>query len=176
MPYNAPRTGKLGRGGEEQGAGMTAMGGGTAAETGARLVITADVRYLVVIRQFVQTAGRGLGASQRVIDDLVQAADELCANTILYGYDGQAGEIEVIVRREGDGLAVALRDRAPVFDPASVREPDLDAPLEERAVGGLGIFLSRKLTDELRHRARAAGGNELVLVKHALSDATETPS
>ncbi len=134
----------------------------------SRLIITAHVRYLVVVRRFVQEAAEGLGAARRVVDDLIQAVDELSANIILHGYGGGPGEIEIAVRPEGAGLAVVLRDRAPVFDPTTAGEPNLDAPLEERQVGGLGIFLSRKLTDELRHRALPEGGNELTLVKRDL--------
>jgi len=131
----------------------------------SRLVITAHVRFLVVVRRFVQEAAQGLGAAQRVIDDLIQAVDELSANIILHGYGGGPGEIEIVVRPEEAGLAVVLRDKAPTFDPTTAGEPNLDAPLEERQVGGLGIYLSRKLTDELRHRALPEGGNELTLVK-----------
>jgi anti-sigma regulatory factor (Ser/Thr protein kinase) len=46
-----------------------------------------------------------------------------------------------------------------------VPEPDITLPLERRPVGGLGIFLSRKLMDEIRHRALPEGGNEVTLVK-----------
>ena len=137
----------------------------------SRMTITADVKYLVVVRRFVQEAVTVFGGSQRTADDLIQAADELSANIILHGYQGSAGEIEVIVRPEGEGVTVTLRDRAPHFDPATIREPDLNTPLEERQIGGLGIFLSRKLTDEMRYQALAGGGNELVLVKHSLGAA-----
>lgn len=135
----------------------------------SRLVITAHVRYLVVVRRFVQEAAAGLGAAQRVIDDLIQAADELAANVILHGYQGAPGELEVEVQPAGAGLAVVLRDRAPVFDSTKRPAPDLTAPLEERPVGGLGIYLSRKLTDELRHSERPDGGNELTLIKNSLT-------
>ena len=134
----------------------------------SRLIITAHVRYLVVVRRFVQEAAQALGAAQRVSDDLIQAVDELAANIILHGYGGGPGDIEIVLRPEEAGLAVVLRDKAPVFDPTTASEPNLDAPLEERQVGGLGIYLSRKLTDELRHRALPEGGNELTLVKRNL--------
>jgi serine/threonine-protein kinase RsbW len=132
------------------------------------------VKYLVVVRRFVQEAVMVYGGTQRAADDLIQAADELSANIILHGYQGQPGEIEIIVRPEGEGVAVILRDRAPHFDPASIREPDLNTPLEERQIGGLGIFLSRKLTDEMRYQALPEGGNELTLVKHSLGTAAQT--
>ena len=121
-----------------------------------------------MVRRFVEEAAQGLGAARRVIDDLIQAADELSANIMLHGYGGGPVEIEIVVRPEAAGLVVVLRDTAPVFDPTTAGEPNLNAPLEERQVGGLGIFLSRKLTDELRYRALPDGGNELTLVKRNL--------
>jgi len=143
-------------------------------KVGGQMTISADVRYLVVVRRFVQEAVLGLGADQRTAEDLIHAADELSANIILHGYGSGPGDIEVIVRPEGDGVAVVLRDQAPPFDPAVVSEPNLNVPLEQRPVGGLGIFLSRKLTDELRYRALPEGGNELTLVKHRLNGGAPT--
>jgi anti-sigma regulatory factor (Ser/Thr protein kinase) len=131
----------------------------------ARLTITADVRYLVEIRRFVAEAAHGLGAVAKAVDDLVQAVDELAANAILHGYRGGAGQIEVLVRPEAGGLAVVLRDQAPSFDPTQAPEPDINLPLEQRPVGGLGIFLSRRLVDEMRYRALPEGGNEITLIK-----------
>jgi anti-sigma regulatory factor (Ser/Thr protein kinase) len=138
------------------------------------MTITAHVRYLVVIRQFVQEAVRRLGASQRVMDDLIQAVDEMSANVMLHGYQGGPGEIEIVVRREAGGVAVVLRDQAPPFDPASAQEPDLNATLEERAIGGLGVFLSRKLTDEMYYQTRPQGGNELTLIKRSLTGGAQS--
>lgn len=134
----------------------------------AELTVPADVRYLVLIRRFIHEAAQVLGAVTKPIDDLVQAADELATNTILHGYRGQPGWIEVAVRPAGGDLLVILRDQAPPFDPTLVPEPDLSLPLERRPVGGLGVYLSRKLTDEIRHHALPAGGNEVILVKRGV--------
>jgi serine/threonine-protein kinase RsbW len=132
---------------------------------GAFIIVSADVRYLVVLRHFVQEASKALDVNARAIDDLIQAVDELAANIILHGYQGQPGQIEVQVRADGGDVAVLLRDQAPPFDPTLVPEPDVTLPLERRPVGGLGIFLSRKLMDEIRHRVMPEGGNEVTLVK-----------
>jgi anti-sigma regulatory factor (Ser/Thr protein kinase) len=78
----------------------------------------------------------------------------------------------VEVRQAGDDLAVTLRDRAPAFDPTLVPEPDVSLPLEQRPVGGLGIYLSRRLVDDMRYRARPGGGNETTLVKRARQSAS----
>ncbi len=65
-------------------------------------------------------------------------------------------------------VMIRLRDLAPVFDPTRVPPPDLSVPLFDRQPGGLGIHLMRQSVDELRHRPRPGGGNELIMVKRGL--------
>ncbi len=132
----------------------------------ATLVISADVNFLVVIRRFVQVAGANFGLATKAIDDLVQAVDELAANVILHGYQGAPGQIEVRCRAEAGSVAVVLRDQAPAFDPTTHADPDLNVPLEQRQIGGLGIYLSRRMVDDLRYRRLPSGDNEVTLVKH----------
>ena len=138
-----------------------------AAPAEATLLISADVTYLVVIRRFVQAAAAKFGLPDNAIDDMVQAVDELSANIILHGYAGAAGQVAVRCQAGDGGLTVTLRDQAPPFDPTTHTDPDLNVPLEERQIGGLGIYLSRKMLDEMRYRRLSSGENELTLVKRA---------
>lgn len=133
----------------------------------AVLIISADVSFLVVIRHFVQVAGSQLGVTAAALEEVVHAVDELSANSILHGYQGAPGRLEIRCRVEGEALVITLRDQAPAFDPTSQPDPDLAAPLEARGVGGLGIYLSRTMMDEMRYRRLPAGENELTLVKRA---------
>jgi serine/threonine-protein kinase RsbW len=128
------------------------------------------------MRRFVQEVAQGMSLASSAIDDLVQAVDEMSANIILHGYRGRPGQIEVAVRPEGGGVAVILRDQAPPFDPTLVPEPDLSLPLDRRPAGGLGIYLSRKLTDGILHRPIPGGGNELTLIKRGVRAAAGKPA
>jgi serine/threonine-protein kinase RsbW len=67
---------------------------------------------------------------------------------------------------------VQVRDEAPPFDPATVPSPDLSIPLEKRLFGGMGVFLMREMVDEIHHRIRPQGGNELSLVKRICGKTT----
>jgi serine/threonine-protein kinase RsbW len=72
-----------------------------------------------------------------------------------------------------DGRAVVtIEDAAPHFDPADAPTPDLDAPLEDRAEGGLGWHLVRQFMDEVIREAVPGGGNMLTLVTHLPADST----
>jgi serine/threonine-protein kinase RsbW len=129
------------------------------------LRLPAELKNLAVIRQFLEEAGRQLQSSDRALDDLTLAVDEMATNIILHGYGDQPGEIELEVTREAAALVVYLRDQAPVFDPTSLPDPDITLPLDQRPIGGLGVFLARKRVDSLKHRPQARGGNELIFTK-----------
>lgn len=132
---------------------------------GSTLQVVAELANLAVVRHFVGEMAAGFGFDRRVIDDMLQAVEEAVANTILHGYNGQPGEIKVVVQRKGNQLVVRLQDQAPHFDPTGFPSPDLTLPLEERAPGGLGIYLMRHFVDAVTYRVTSDGSNELTLVK-----------
>lgn len=83
--------------------------------------------------------------------------DEILTNTISYGYeDEEEHRIDLTLRLEGDTLIVVIVDDGKAFDSSLEREPDLDADLEERALGGLGLFLVQQMMDDVDYRRRDA--------------------
>ncbi len=134
----------------------------------AALRIPAEVGRLSSTRQFVRDAAAAAGAAPEPLADVVLAVDEAVTNIIVHGYQGRPGEIALEVRHDGDALIIVLRDQAPAFDPTQVPPPNLDLPLEERPVGGLGVHFMRQIMDAVHYRALAAGGNELTLIKRGL--------
>jgi serine/threonine-protein kinase RsbW len=137
-------------------------------EKGSLLRISAELKNLATIRQFVEETALALRVDSKAIPDIVQAVDEAATNIVVHGYFGQPGDIEIEIRPENNSLVVALRDQARSFDPTTVPPPDLTLPLEERPFGGMGVFLIRHFMDEINYRVPAQGGNELVLVKNAV--------
>ncbi len=83
--------------------------------------------------------------------------EELATNTIKYG-GGEVDTvtIEVTVRRETWGTGIEYRDNGLAFDPFSVPPYDLDLPVEQRPIGGLGIHLIRKMSDHIAYGRREA--------------------
>jgi serine/threonine-protein kinase RsbW len=79
--------------------------------------------------------------------------EELLANTMAYGYaDDREHEIVVRIWREDADLVVDIADDARPFDPTAAAPPDLDVPLAERSIGGLGIELVRGMMDGMEYR------------------------
>ncbi|MGF1662757.1 MAG: ATP-binding protein [Kineosporiaceae bacterium] len=90
------------------------------------------------------------------------AVEELATNIAVHGYRGHPAEVRPLTVSDGrcdDGTVwVRLADLAPPFDPTAAPPPaDLDAPLEQRWEGGLGIFLASQSLDVFRYeRSRDA--------------------
>ena len=118
-------------------------------------------RMAEAVEAFCEANALPMGAAHA----LAMSLDELLTNTISYGYeDGAPGRIEVSITL-GDGAATAVvRDDARPFDPTGAAAPDLDAALDDRAVGGLGIHLVQSMMDEVGY-ARRDGRNVTTLVK-----------
>ena len=106
-------------------------------------------------------AERGLPAAIR--RSVSVALDELLANTIAYG---GAARIVVDVTLHPNRLSVMLIDDGSPFDPFSKEAPPAgtDLPVEERAIGGEGIHLVRRMMDDVRYERRA-DRNVVVLTK-----------
>ena len=92
------------------------------------------------------------------------AIEEVVLNVMDYGYDEGIHEFEVILTSEADALTIEVVDGGRPFDPLNdVSEPDLEASVEERKVGGLGIHLVKTMMDQVDYR-REQGRNHLTLV------------
>jgi len=107
---------------------------------------------------------RSEGFSKEGILDIQLAIEEAITNTIGYGYAGAMGTIAIRCTAEPDKATVEITDDAPAFDPLAVPEPDLSTDLDDRPIGGLGIFLIRQVMDEVVYRFDD-NKNILVLVK-----------
>jgi len=91
------------------------------------------------------------------------AVEEAVVNICLYAYEVPPGELLIRVESGAAQFVVELIDEGVPFDPLGVDEPDLRAPAGERQVGGLGIFLVRRVMDEVAYR-RDGASNILRLV------------
>ncbi len=118
------------------------------------LTVPGALDSLQAIRDFVMAAAAKADIDERSAYKLSLAVDEIATNIIIYGYGGSATPGEVVVHAGTDDgrLQIVLEDTSPPFDPFSRGEPSgLDAPLEERAIGGLGVYLAKQNVDEFRY-------------------------
>ena len=96
---------------------------------------------------------------------LTLSLDEVVTNVISYGYD-DSGEHQIdVALRSGQGIIeVSVVDDGKPFNPLEFRTPDLNRPIDERPVGGLGIYLVKTYMSELEYK-RVGVKNCLIMRK-----------
>jgi serine/threonine-protein kinase RsbW len=118
------------------------------------------------IRAFAAQAARDAGLPESAVNAVELAVDEACSNIVEHAYQGRKkGDIECTCDARPDALVIVLRDHGRPFDLSAVPLPDLEASLSKRRVGGLGVFIIKKLMDEVHFEALGEAGNVLTLVK-----------
>lgn len=101
-----------------------------------------------------------------VVFQIGLVVEELGINVVNYAYDdGGEHEFTIAVTSAEESLTLEIVDAGRAFDPLNdAPEPDLEASLEDRPIGGLGVYLVRTIMDELRYR-REDGRNRFTAVK-----------
>jgi anti-sigma regulatory factor (Ser/Thr protein kinase) len=110
---------------------------------------------------------REKGFPEERIQEVELASEEALVNIIRHGFPGrEPGDVAIRCTGEpDDSVEIEFSDDGVPFDPTSLAQPDLILPVEERPVGGLGVFLIRRLIDEVRYR-REGGRNILTWMVH----------
>jgi len=135
------------------------------------LSLPARFSSLDIARKFVIQAAIDCGMGQDAIDAVELAVDEAFSNIIEHAYGGESSEvIECSCRNTEDKLIIVLKDCGKPFNPAMIPEPDIGASLENREVGGLGMFFMDQLMDDVSYTFTTGPGgrtncNELTMVK-----------
>ncbi len=89
-------------------------------------------------------AGESLYAVEMVTEEAV-------VNVFKYAYPQGEGKVRLRCMGDGDAFVIEVTDWGVPFDASSQPAPDVTSPLEERPVGGRGIYLIKKMTDEMRY-------------------------
>lgn len=130
------------------------------------LTVASDLQNLARIAEFVTQAAEHFGLGPQAAFEVQMATDEACTNVVEHAYGpDKTGDIHVRCMVDGDDFVVVIRDHGRAFDPDKVPRPDLTCALEDRKVGGLGLFFMRKLMDRVVFHFDPQAGNELRLYK-----------
>ena len=104
----------------------------------------------------VERFGERTGLPAETLSRLRIVCDDVLSNVIAYAFpDDGEHDVEVRLVMVGRRLVVRVSDDGIPFDPLTVAPPDLNAPLAQRQIGGLGIHLVRSLFDEVTYERRA---------------------
>lgn len=129
-----------------------------------------DLKELERLNTFLEETAEEWGFTGDLLFQINLVAEEVVSNIILYGYeDNQAAEnILLKLTLQNGELKICITDHGIEFDPLKVPPPDdLDKPLSERKIGGLGIYFIRQMMDQVEYR-RENNCNILFLTKKIL--------
>ncbi|MGA7279600.1 MAG: ATP-binding protein [Desulfocapsaceae bacterium] len=113
----------------------------------------------------LESAGRRWQLAPKIVLQLNLALDELFSNVVSYGFDkDSAQQVDMTLELSGDQIRATMVDDGLPFDPTKPSDPELNLPLEEKNIGGLGIFLARQYVDDLQYR-REGEKNIIILMK-----------
>jgi anti-sigma regulatory factor (Ser/Thr protein kinase) len=121
----------------------------------SRVVLRNDLSEIERLSEFVTEFGVEHHLPPKVTFALNLSLEEIVTNVISYGYDDGC-EHQILVRlsvEEGEATA-QVEDDGRAFNPLEAPTPDIDKPLEERSIGGLGIHLVRSLMEKLEYDRR----------------------
>ena len=131
----------------------------------AELTIRANLNNLNDVMAFVDAELEKLDCPMKAQMQIDVAVDELFGNIARYAYDPDTGPATVRVEVDPDQMIVSITfiDHGKPYDPLSTKAPDITAPVEERPIGGLGIFLVRKTMDDVAYEYR--NGKNILRIK-----------
>lgn len=108
------------------------------------------------MNRFLEETAEAFGLDSMLLMSLNLVMEEAVSNIIFYAYkEGETGEnIRISMELEDGVLTIVLTDTGLPFDPTAREDPDVSLSAEERPIGGLGIFLIKKMMDEVVYRRK----------------------
>ena len=134
------------------------------------LIVDAVMENVGPATEFVSDALVGFGVPKRARTKIVIALDELMSNVCRYAYDGEEpGKVRISVNETpvpgGETVSVVIEDNGTPFNPLHQRDPDTTADIDHRGIGGLGIFMVKRMMDDVKYEY-VDGRNILTVLKH----------
>ncbi|MBF0563758.1 MAG: ATP-binding protein [Nitrospirae bacterium] len=129
--------------------------------------VPANLENLNDLMEFIASYALAMGFERDRIGEIEIAAEEALVNIFNYAYqnkDGatETGDVEVACGKDGESLIVSITDEGLPFNILAKADPDISSTLEERSIGGLGIYMIKQFMNGVRYN-RENGKNVLTL-------------
>lgn len=122
-----------------------------------------DINEVSLLAEWIEQVSEKLMLPMPAVFQLNLALEEAVVNVMNYAYPGQVGmPVWLNAEDKGDVIDFTLEDEGIEFDPTQEEEPDLTLSVEERPIGGLGIFLVKNIMTEVSYR-RCGNRNVLTM-------------
>ncbi len=132
-----------------------------------KITVASTTDNLSKIREFIKTSADIAGFDKDISNNIVLAVDEASTNIIKHAYKYSSdGKIEISVSLRGKKFTISIIDSGTHFNSSTIPEPNLKQYYEEKRVGGLGMYLMKKLMDEVNYSQLKSNKNKVTLVKY----------
>ena len=119
------------------------------------LTLPNDVNTIPQLNEFLETFCEEAGIGMQTVMSLNLALEEAVVNVMDYAYpDGMAGSVNINAQTDESSVIFVITDNGIPFDPTAIKDVDTTLPLEERNIGGLGIFLTRHIMDHMSYERK----------------------
>jgi len=133
-----------------------------------RLTIEANMDNFEEMVSFVGDECRNAGLEPKITNKIHLAFEEAAVNIINYAYGDESGTItiECDYIKEKKMFRIVLIDEGQAFNPLASENPNINAPVQDRPIGGLGIFMIRQIVDEIFYE-RIDNKNVFTMIKYS---------
>ena len=118
------------------------------------LEITNDLSELHRIHDCLERLAEEWNIPPKPVFDITLTVEELISNVINYGYEDTGNLIMLTFSLNDDVLSILIEDEGKAFNPLDMPTPDINAPVEDRKIGGLGIHLAKTLMDSFAYERK----------------------
>ena len=132
-----------------------------------RLEVQATKENLLEVSAFVEGYLEKIDCPMKAMMQIGVAVEEIYINIASYAYEGKEGTAQILIDHTDEGKTVSITfiDSGIPYDPLSKADPDITLSAEERAIGGLGIFMVKKSMDAMKYEY-VDGKNVLTIKKN----------
>ena len=131
-----------------------------------RLEVQATKENLLEVSAFVEGYLEKLDCPMKAMMQISVAVEEIYINIASYAYGDSTAMAEILIDHDQalNSVSITFKDSGVPYDPLAKEDPDITLSAEERAIGGLGIFMVKKSMDDMKYKYED-GKNVLTIVK-----------
>jgi len=120
-------------------------------QTLLKIKLPARIEHLERYRTVVSECAKEQGVAQERIFEIELAIEEAFVNICNYSYPEKPGDVEINCKIDDSHFTIEMIDSGIPFDVTLLPDPNLTANIDERKIGGLGVFLIKRMMDEVRY-------------------------
>jgi len=129
-----------------------------------QITVPAQIECANDVFVFIKEEMSSAGMDAKTQNSVRIAVEEIFVNIASYAYPAEVGDVTVSITTAADKCIVKFEDSGTPYDPLDESDPDTELSLDERDIGGLGIFMTKELMDNVEYRYED-GQNILIISK-----------